>query len=625
MGSVVRLPLRLWPTAIGTLYRTFGARGIALRSVHEVRRATNSFRAAPRHVGASFLSGTAIGCLDPFVVEADRLASSTDTSEALARAERVVRGEYQAYRWEWRQLPKEPEEWLLHPHSRRRFSPAGSWWKTDHLDPVAGDIKDLWEPARFSWVYDLVRGFLLTGDDRFASAFYCLLGDWAESSPAFKGPHWSCGQETSIRATALLYAEANLTSAPSANPSARQLVTSILAASGERVRDAIGYAVSQRNNHAISEATGLVLLGTRFRGEHPEAEDWIRTGRRLLERLVVEQFAPDGWYVQHSFNYQRLALDQLVVAELALRSMGQALSSKAVSRIRAANELLVSMMDITSGVVPNHGANDGAYVLPIALADYRDFRPTVTAVSAMWQFPLPENITPNVEAIAWLGTRMPPVRNAIGDSATSGRSGWASVRLGGTNVFLRAGRYSTRPGHLDPLHLDVRINGREVVVDPGTFAYNGSPPWRNGLAGAGAHNGPVVDGKEPGIRGPRFLWYIWPQSQLTSCVRVLDGYELVAEIPGLIRRRVHVSRSRVIVDDEVLSDSAKTVTVNWLLHPDADVSQVSAQGATVVEAKDGEVTGWFSPGYGIRIPSRVVRVGWQRGEGIAFRTVISGV
>src|SRR5690606_17608196 len=98
-------------------------------------------------------------------------------------------------------------------------------------------------------------------------------------------------------------------------------VEEVLGFSGERINDAIGYALSQRNNHAISEAAGLIALGVRLRDVHPAAGAWLRRGERLLNRLVPEQFARDGWYIQHSFTYMRLAVDQCVIAERVLRSV----------------------------------------------------------------------------------------------------------------------------------------------------------------------------------------------------------------------------------------------------------------------------------------------------------------
>ncbi|HYH83633.1 MAG TPA: alginate lyase family protein [Longimicrobium sp.] len=610
---------RLWPEAAWTLYRTFGARGAALRARHEARRAAGAFRPAPRHAPGMATAGA----VDAFVVDPQRLRAATDRAAAVQRADRVAAGEHQAFRWEWRPLPAGADGWLTHPVTGTRADVSLPWWRVAHLDAHGGDIKELWEAARFGWAYDLVRGWLVTGDERYAAAFHARLAEWCESSPPFRGPHWSCGQETAIRAAALLYAEANLGGAVSTDADARRRIEAVLAASGERIADAVGYAVSQRNNHALSEAMGLVALGARFRGAHPEADGWLRTGHRLLERLVVEQFAADGWYIQHSFTYLRLALDQCVVAERALRGAGLALSPAAAARLRAAADLLLAVIDPSTGEVPNHGNNDGAFVHPVTLAPYRDFRPVLTAVCALWRHPLPMDVEADAETLAWLGADPPPRAPAMADGVRGGASGWAVARTGGTVVFLRAGAYSSRPGHIDPLHLDVRVDGREVVVDPGTFAYNAPPPWRNGLAGAAVHNGPVLDDAPPGVPGPRFLWYIWPAARLLRAEPAPGGALLEAEVPGASRRTVRVAPGRVEVEDRVLRPGTREAAVRWLLHPGADAAWIRAPGARVVEADPARTAGWFSPGYGVRLPSRAVEVRWAPSGDAAVRTVIT--
>lgn len=592
---------RDWPTAAVTVARTFGARGAALRVAHELRRRAGAFRAAPRHeVMLAPLSS------HPFRVDAAALTAATDWTAALARAERVARGEYQAYRDAWRALPASPAEWLVNPDTGHRYAADAAWWHTPHLDRSAGDIKHAWEPARFGWAYDLVRGYLLSGDDRFAAAFHHRLAEWSASSAPFRGVHWSCGQETAIRAIALLYAEANLVGAPSTTAEAQDRLGGLLAASGERIADAIGYAVSQRNNHAISEAVGLVVLGARFAGMHPEAARWLREGHDLLDRLVREQFAADGWYVQHSFTYLRVALDQCVIAARALRSARRRLSEAAAARLRAAAELLLAVMAGPSGDVPNHGANDGAFVHPITLAAYRDFRPVVTAVAATFDVAMPADVSVDREVLAWLGRRAPAATTARADGVRSGASGWAAARVGGTAVFLRAGRYRSRPSHLDPLHLDVRLDETPFVVDAGTFAYQSAAPWRNGLATARVHNGPLLDDAEPGIRGPRFLWFAWPAADLLE-VREEPGrglVRLVAEVPGRVRRTVCVTAEGAIVDDEVLDDAARSMRVAWLLHPRAEATKLSCSiPHRTIAADERHVLAWYSPHYGERLPS----------------------
>ena len=613
------LPPTRWPSAVATVARTYGVRGLALRTNHELRRALNTFRRKPRRdVGFAPAPRP-----HAFAVNGAALAAATDNAVAIERADRVAYGEYQAFRWHWRLRPATPGEWHITPIEY--VIPSHTpWWQLPLMKMPGVDVKQVWEPARFAWAYDLVRAWVITHDDRYAAAFHDALAAWVEGNPPFRGVHWACGQETTIRAIALLYAEANLTGAPSSTQHAMARIAGVLAASGERIGDAIGYALSQRNNHGISEAVGLLVLGARFRGTHPEAVRWASHGKHLLEGLIRDQFAEDGWYIQHSFNYLRLALDQCIIAQRVLRSASISLSPVAVDRLRAATELLLAVMEPRTGVVPNHGANDGSFVHPITLAEFRDYRATVTAACASFAVPLPSNIPVDREVLAWLGLSDVPRGDAVRDGIHRGASGWAVARRGGTVAFLRAGKYTSRPGHLDSLHTDVRIRGREVIVDPGTYSYNAPPPWHNGLAGARVHNGPLLDEREPGVRGPRFLWYSWPEASLTDAVRDGDDFVLRGEVPGRLRRTVRVRLMGVDVEDEVLARDASRVVTRWLVYPGISADVVHVDGDRRVLAADEEDTdGWFSPTYDERIPSCCVEVERSAAPGVRVICEIS--
>jgi hypothetical protein len=618
----VSLPFHRWPEAALTLARTFGARGVALRAVHEARRSVGAFRRRPRRFAGPFVAPN-----EHLFAAGPMLGVITNRDIALARGERVVDGEYQAYRSRWRRLPTDAAGWQLTPAGQPL--PANRpWWKVAHLGLGSGsdavDIKDIWEPARFAWVYDLVRAYHVTHDDRYVAAFHRIFSLWCEASPPFMGVHWSCGQEAAIRAIALLYAEGNLGDAAPSTMPAMARVTSVLAASGERIADAIGHAISQRNNHAISEAVGLLALGSRFRGRHPEAVAWARRGRRLLERLVPEQFAPDGWYIQHSFNYLRLALDQCVIGQHVLRTASNTLPPEAVERLRAAVELLFAVIDPDTGIVPNHGQNDGSFVHPITLGAYRDFRPVLTAACAIFGFEYPRNVPLDEEVLAWLALPEPTRGEPLGDQVAHGESGWAAARVGSASTFLRAAHYTSRPSHIDPLHLDVRFGSREVIADPGTFAYNAAPPWRNALAVGAVHNGPVLDDEEPGVRGPRFLWYVWPTARLLTARLDSGTATIAAEVPDRVRRVVRVTGDRVVVEDTILAQHARRVRIRWLLHPDANPRSVRVDGhSRLLEAHEDSVAGWYSPNYGERIPSRYIEVERDAAPGSRIITEIS--
>ena len=601
-----------------SIWRTFGGTGLRYRATFEVRRRLGAFRLAPSDVPeAALASEPPDGWF--FAPDASAIVNATDRAEAMERAERVARGEYQAYRCTWHDRPARGE-WNTHPGTLYVYNTTTPWYRVPHLRREAGDIKDLWEPARFGWSYDLGRGYLLTGDDRFADAFWRALEGFVEDCPPFLGAHWSCGQETAIRAAALLWMEGVLHEAASSTPERMRLLRRTMMISGERIADALGYAISQRNNHGISEAAGLVMLGARFRQSTPLATWWLSAGHRWLEALVYDQFAEDGWYIQHSFNYTRLALDQLVLAERALRNAGRQLSARSTARIQAATRLLATCID-DRGELPNHGANDGAYVLPLTTRRYRDYRPSLTAAASTFDVALAPEIELDRETMAWLSVP-PPARLDQSDRlrVSSGPSGWADLRVGSTRVFTRAASYHSRPGHIDPLHVDVWLEGRRIALDAGTYRYNGEPPWANALADVAVHNTLTIDDHPPALRGPRFLWLTWPEARLVDARIAPDGSvrcEMVNDSwrrLGILHRRVcEVYESGVLVLDVVTCPHTMSdpIHVHWLVDGTlADIAVVST-GATSIEGVSGDggsTFGWVSDCYAVKRPATSVRI-----------------
>ncbi|MBC7789372.1 MAG: heparinase II/III family protein [Anaerolineae bacterium] len=495
------------------------------------------------------------------------------------------------------------------------------WFRIAHFDARAGDIKDVWEPARFAWSYDLVRGYLFTGDDRYAECFWQGFETFLDGCPPFHGVQWSCGQETAIRVTAWLWAEAALLGTPASSPARLARLRNALAWSGERIADAIGYAISQRNNHGISEATGLVVIGARFRGAHPRADRWLRSGKRWLEMLVRDQFASDGWYIQHSFNYLRVALDQLVLAQRSLNAHGESLSQTAIERLHSAIQLLCRVTNPLTGAPPLHGANDGAYVLPLSTRPYRNFLPSLTAAAATFGVPMPNELSLDGETLAWLDCESPERRadRQLPDLQV-GSSGWFNAVTPGTRVFGRAGEYRSRPGHIDPLHLDISVAGRQVATDAGTFRYAAPPPWANGLADIGVHNTLTISGRPPARRGPRFLWLTWPSARIVEATVIRDELIRVVMVnaswsgDGILHRRTcEIHRVGVTVIDEVSGpvDESISVSLQWLIDGSATELIIGASApVTTVETRGEEhsVDGWISEGYGDKRRGTSVRV-----------------
>ena len=594
---------------------SYGVTGLRLRGRYEVRRRLGLYRAEPRvtHLAADPRRGRS-----PFDVDLELVRSAIDRDAAIARAERVAAGWHHAYRNEWRRLPSTAREWSLHPIVGTAY-PSAPWWELWPylgLDPAFGDVKDVWEPARFTWVFDLALGYAATRDERYAEAFWRGVELFVDANPPFRTIQWSCGQETSIRALSCMWGERAFSSATGSTPARCARLQDLFGWSGERISDAIEYAVSQRNNHGISEATGLVVLGARLAGAHSDADRWFSDGAKWIERLVLDQFGEDGWYIQHSLTYLRMALDQLVVAERVLeRTRGRGLSAEAVARIRAGIALLVEVHDADNGDVPNHGANDGSFVLPISTRPYRDFRPSITAAAATFGVPLPEHFCASAEALSWLGSKV--LERSGASPATRvvvGSSGWASVRVKGARVFARAGRYRSNPSHVDPAHVDIWIDGQPRAIDAGTYRYCAPAPWGNALSAIGVHNTLDIPSLPAAVKGFRFLWLQRPAATVARAEQTADGaeVELLNETWAAhgVRhlRRIVVGNAGVEVYDDVdVGERAPLeVRLHWLVPRGAappEITATSGGALTVVEASPRTIEGWWSPHYGERLPA----------------------
>ena len=612
-------PATVWRTG-RSVVESFGWTGLRLRTTFEIKRRVGLLHtASSRRVETPSIPPTRW----PFALDLAAIAAATDRTVALARAERVANGEHHAYRSEWRSLPSAAHAWSVHPLSGFEY-PSDPWPAVYELAaglrPDIGDVKDVWEPARFGWVFDLIRGYAITGDERFVEAFWTHLESFVKAAPAFRGVHWTCGQETAIRALSCLWAESAFASARASTAARTQRLHQLLLASAERIDDAIEYGVSQRNNHGISESAGLIALGARFLSAGSRARHWLHRGAHWFEHCVHDQFASDGWYLQHSFTYLRLALDQAVVASRVLRLVdGNELSASAKARLAAATRLLIELHDPATGDVPNHGANDGAYVLPVSVRGYRDFRPSITVAAATFDIAVPTDFESCNESLAWIGETVRRSSMPLASMA-AGPSGWISVRLGRIRVFARAATYTSRPSHIDPAHVDVWIDGKPVAIDAGTFRYNAPPPWKNGLSAIEVHNTISIPEMPAATRGPRFLWLGRPKARFARCAgSPADGYEIdilneTWSDRGISHRRlIAIDECRVTITDLIEARHGTEdvdVVLHWLIPDHVAPPRIAPPTGATVEserASDTDVFGWVSAEYAQKLPATSMR------------------
>jgi len=536
-------------------------------------------------------------------------------------------------------------EWYTNPFDGCRGDADSSWCDIPDFAPKQGDIRLLWEPGRAAWAVDLARAHAREPDRGHADAYQRWLDSWMEACPPFNGVHWKSGQEAAIRFLSAAIGFWALTDPERVTAGQWVQFARLAWATGYRIHRHIDYAISQRNNHALSEAFGLLLIAHLF-PEFVDAELWERVGRRVLSASMADQFFDDGSYIQHSFNYHRVAL-QIGTAALRIGEIaGKPFTRALYERLLRSAEFLYAMVDPLTGEVPRYGHNDGSLVLPFTECRHWDFRPAIQAAYFLCTRRRAFSPGPWDEEVMWLlgdefaRSRGPdrvatPMRERV-QSFDNG--GYYLLRGEQSHCMIRCHEYRTRPGQRDALHLDLWWRGVNVLRDCGTYLYYDPrrPDVANYFQSLAAHNTVQVDNEEPCRELSRFLWHPWPKcrGRAWSGERGEVGFSGIrrdyAPRPWnvLHRRSVIGWPSEVwLVVDDLLGYGEHGVTVRWHL-PDAAYStadspwgvrleleggafglamqcdRASSIKAKVIRGRDsvGDVQGWSADQYGQRIP-----------------------
>ena len=433
--QVVR-ELGLRPVVLYALYH------VGLRSGHfrRVLRGSQAFGAMPEQV---FSLQPILDLPDP--PELAQVMGTAAQADLLAQAEEIVAGRVRLFGGQARRLnlvpPGELQYWTAYELGKAR------------VDAPHGDIKFVWEPCRFGWAIILGRAYHLTQDERFASAFWTNFETFTQHNPPFNGPNWVSAQEVALRLIALAFAGQVLAaSIYSTEPRMLQLGHAIAYHAG-RIPPTLVYGRAQNNNHLLSEAAGLFTVSLVL-PHHPYAARWRKLGWKWFQRGVQKQVSPDGAFMQHSANYQRLMLQLALWMDALGRKQGLVFAELTLERLAAAARWSLALLDPVSGRTPNLGANDGAYILPLTTLPFEDYRPVTQAAGAAFlkELPLPAGVWDEMRL--WFGLKTETVGKPISEEQSLKIVTLAQAigvirhpKKPHSWAYLRLAEFHDRPGH----------------------------------------------------------------------------------------------------------------------------------------------------------------------------------
>lgn len=553
---------------------------------------------------------------------------------AVQDAERLLSGELKFFERDFYKVGF-PPDWFLNPLTGKRLDGSQHWSNID--DYGDSDIKYVWEASRFSQVYTLVRAYAVQQDEKYADVFWIMVEDWEKQNLPGRGPNWKCGQEASLRLMAWCFGLYGFQSASSTTPERIALLSRVTAGLAQRIYQNIQYAISTRSNHTISEGFGLYLCGLLF-PELKHADLYLSMGRKLLEKEAGSQILADGSYTMYSLNYQRFILHIYFYAIRLAEENMQPFSPATYEAISTAIKFLYQLIDVSNGQMPEFGSNDGALVLPWTNCDFSDYRPLLQCGYYLVNKERLFKAGAWDEEMFWLfGGKSLESPLAEPDEQTSrsfNQGGVYLMRNRNSKAVIRCTQYRERPSHADQLHLDLWWHGKNIACDAGTYLYNETGIWRNGLSHTAVHNTVTVDLLDQMDKFSRFTWSNWAKGEVLKETRLSgiliwqgkhDGYQRLGDPVSHTRTVMMLPGDSWLVIDRLNALENHNYDLHWLINdfpydqdleknkitlwPKANSYQIKMglleerANFSIVRASNHSTRGWRSSYYGAKEPA----------------------
>ncbi len=539
-------------------------------------------------------------------------------------------------------------DWFLDPVTGRRAPDRTLAFRVDHRDESStGNVKAVWELSRHHHLTVLAGAWWLTGDEAYADLVADQLRSWWSQNPFLSGVHWTSGIELGVRLVSWTWVRRLLHEWPKVrdlfddNPDAlAQLWWH------QRYLAAFPSRGSSANNHVVAEASGRLVAACAFPW-FAESETWRRQAAGQLQRQLRANTFDSGVNRELATDYHRFATELGLVAATEAAAAGHPVDPSVWALLTAALDAAAALVDVT-GRPPRQGDGDEGRALVLDGPEVDPWGQLLGLGAGLvgelpWWPAQPETVAgalaatllPNRPDVPADRPKQAPrvfpdagitlLRTARGD----GPEIWCRCD-GGPHGFLSIAAHA----HADALSVEVRHDGVEVLVDPGTYCYHGEPEWRSYFRSTLAHNTLEIDGANQSLDGGPFLWSKHARTRVSRASVADEGVQTwtahhtgYARLDPALRHERTVSldpgASTLTIVDAVTSGTHHTVRLAYHLGPEVAVdlsggrAELSWDGAAGPVSADlhlptelhwsvhrGEThppLGWYSPRFGSRV------------------------
>ena len=508
-------------------------------------------------------------------------------SEIVERADRISEGRFDLLAF--RNLSfGDPIDWHLEPIAGKR-APLVHWSRLNYLNADRfGDKKIVWELNRHQYFVTLGQAYWLTNNEHYSETFVAHVNSWMDQNPPKLGVNWASSLEVAFRSISWLWALYFFKDSAALTPETFLRICKFLYLNARHLETYLSTYFSP-NTHLTGEALGLFYLGTLL-PQFGESSRWRKAGLGILLKQLPRHVQSDGVYFEQSSYYHRYTTDFYLHLRLLLAANRKSIPRELDEKLSL---LLDHLMYITrpDGTTPLFGDDDGGRLLTLSQRAPNDFRATLSTAAALYEQSEYKFVAGGAaEDTLWL---LGPAGVKRLDEMKAAEPQEQSVAFPAGGFYVMRDGWSTNSNyllfdcgphgtdncghaHADALSFELAVNGRTLLVDPGTYTYTGSREMRDWFRSSAAHNTLTIDDESSSVSAGPFSWKSIARSECTSwitnerfdyIVAAHDGFNRMMEPATHTRTILFLKNGYWVIRDEIDSLAPHVLTAWFHLDP----------------------------------------------------------
>lgn len=423
------------------------------------------------------------------------------------------------------------------------------FWRNIRLNSY-NDVKITWEYNRLQFLLPMVKQYIITKNDKYKKDIISILDDWDKNNSYEYSVNWNSNLEVAIRAINISLVLMSLS-----DETLNNKYSKLLYFHAKHLYNEIDYSdCCIPNNHVIGEATALLMLSKII--DVKDNKRWYKKSIKILEKYL-DVFDEDGLSKENSFTYQWFVTKMYILSLCFIDE--DDIFKKINNKVNKSLDIL-NYTFVDNKLYLNYGDNDDGYLY--------SFNSVYNYVDDIIQYYdiFTDNKTTD-ETLIYLEIFNKFSSEKIIKFKGSNDKYFCNKKIfiykDGKNLLFFNAKNIEGHAHNDSLAISLIINGKDVLLDSGTYSYNLDKNERSYYRGRESHSTIQFDE----VNATEISTFRWI-NKTTSSIDLMEETDEYIKVIGMLNNlcsreiTIYKDKNLIKISDYINNGKLKT---NWIV------------------------------------------------------------